>query len=256
MAKKSKSRRILAKWHQRLGLISALVVLLLSITGLFLNHGEALNLDKKFMSSDALLAFYRLPDPVVHSIRIDDIWVSEANARMYINQNYVSDCGGGLRGAVAQAGFLLVACAEQLVLFSANGAVIETLDGAMGVPIPIQVMARCAEQACLDAAGQRYLVDVAALSWRKAAANEGDAAVLAAILTPPFLEPPEELSSLLKKDLRANLISMERFILDIHAGRFLGSLGPLIMDVFALMFIVLAITGVVMSSARSSNKSS
>ena len=45
------------------------------------------------------------------------------------------------------------------------------------------------------------------------------------------------------RDVQSGVISWEKLILDIHAGRFLGVMGVLFMDLVAVIFMLLAATG-------------
>lgn len=46
-------------------------------------------------------------------------------------------------------------------------------------------------------------------------------------------------------------LTVDRVILDIHSGRFFGTLGPWVMDAMAVLFIILSVTGVYMWWHRS-----
>ncbi|MGD2138685.1 MAG: hypothetical protein PVF08_10545, partial [Gammaproteobacteria bacterium] len=68
---KNKSRarllRSLYIWHRYFGLVTALFVVILSITGLALNHTGELQLDARHVRSDTLLDWYgiHVPDTLV-----------------------------------------------------------------------------------------------------------------------------------------------------------------------------------------------
>lgn len=64
MAKKESNRIIKGsvrpwyRWHRRIGITAALFVILLSVTGLILNHNTSLGLNKDFITNELLLNWY------------------------------------------------------------------------------------------------------------------------------------------------------------------------------------------------------
>jgi hypothetical protein len=86
-------------WHRRLGLAVSVIVLLLSVTGLLLNHTDALKLDQTSLRADWLLRWYGYP-PVAapDSFRAGERWVSTAGGKLYLDQTPVAEAGG--RGLV------------------------------------------------------------------------------------------------------------------------------------------------------------
>lgn len=57
------SLRALYRWHRRIGLVSLIFVLVLTITGLLLNHNAELNFHKKHIQSQWVHQWYGLPAP-------------------------------------------------------------------------------------------------------------------------------------------------------------------------------------------------
>ena len=53
-----KQLRSLYLWHRYIGLAAALFVIVLTVTGLLLNHTEELGLDSSSVQSDTLLDWY------------------------------------------------------------------------------------------------------------------------------------------------------------------------------------------------------
>ena len=46
------------RWHRRIGIIAAFFVIILSVTGIILNHNASLNLHKQFITAPWLLSWY------------------------------------------------------------------------------------------------------------------------------------------------------------------------------------------------------
>jgi len=62
--------------------------------------------------------------------------------------------------------------------------------------------------------------------------------------------PPPPLKAALRQAYRGSGLPLERVLLDIHSGRILGTWGVYLMDAAAILFLVLAISGVWLWSKR------
>jgi uncharacterized iron-regulated membrane protein len=58
------------------------------------------------------------------------------------------------------------------------------------------------------------------------------------------ITPPRELVKMLQDEYRGSGLSLERVTLDIHSGRILGEWGVYLMDGAAIVFILLAASGI------------
>ncbi|MFL0800538.1 MAG: PepSY domain-containing protein [Agarilytica sp.] len=241
MSKKGKFRRKLTKWHRRIGLLSALFVFLLSVTGFFLNHTASLGLDSRFISSDALLYFYSVEDPEIRSFPVDERWISQIDHRIYLDERVLMECEGHLLGVVAFEEFSVVACSEKVVMFTAAFDLIEKIDSTFGLPVPILKLADC-EAVCIKNRDATLRLDLDALVWH----NENEAQIT-------WLRPeplPDTLRVQLTQLAKSQVISLEKLMLDLHAGRFMGALGPLFLDLMALCFCAFSATGIYMWSVK------
>ena len=81
-----------------------------------------------------------------------------------------------------------------------------------------------------------YVADEALVSWRERDAVQAHWATQEN--TPPALH------ARLVSAYRGKGLSMERVLLDLHSGRILGSRGELFMDGIAILFLLLASTGI------------
>ena len=64
-SEQNSSQRWLSRWHRWFGVGSIVFILLLSVTGIALNHSDDLNLDSRYLRSPWLLEWYGIdvPDP-------------------------------------------------------------------------------------------------------------------------------------------------------------------------------------------------
>ncbi|MEJ2418358.1 MAG: PepSY domain-containing protein [Exilibacterium sp.] len=235
---RSKLRLILWRWHRRIGLFSALFVLHLSVTGLMLNHTETVGLDRVPLRVSLLLSHYGVKEPALVSYRLNSDWVSHLGSDyLFLNTHELAYCSGGLSGAVVHSGLWVVACGQELLLFTSQAELVERIGAHHGLPQPLERLGKCGGQLCLQSGSKVYQVDIDQLSWQ------------------PYHKPvrwarAEDVPTDIRRGLMDNYmgreITWERVMLDLHSGRLWGKWGPLFTDVIALFFIVLASSGVVM----------
>lgn len=242
MSKKTKLRRKITKWHRRIGLTSAIFVFMLSVTGFFLNHTSALSLGSRFISNSWLLSAYSVERPEIRSYPMGDHWLSQANTSLFLDAEYLSRCEGQLIGAVSQENYWVAICSDSLLLFSFDNELIEKIDSTVGLPLPLARAGLCDLSLCVKTRDSSLRLDLDALDWQDASAQEVQ------WFRPE--QPPETLRLGIENNARSRVISVEKLVLDLHAGRFLGVLGPLFMDLMALCFCLFAGTGIYMWSSK------
>ena len=123
------------RWHRRIGLLCALFVLVLSITGLLLNHTSSLKLSSIKIHSSMLASLYGLPTPAVTSIQVQEKWVShDGSNQLYLGDQPISQCSAPLLGAVMHKNLLLV-----LLIKTASAVLNADLDTLQWQPSTINV---------------------------------------------------------------------------------------------------------------------
>lgn len=237
------ARRVVLRWHRRLGVVLALVLAIVAITGVLLNHTDRLGLSERYVSSDWLLDWYgvRVPSEPV-SFKVGEHFVSQIGTRLYYDATLLEGDYGPLLGAVTIAQTVVVAVEGQLLLFTPDGALIEKLGGQHGVPAGMRGLGRKDEWLVIRAAHGDYLVDAFFSRWR-------ERPFVRAVWAQPTPLPTARKASLVRA-YRAHGLSMERLMGDLHSGRVLGRAGPYILDVAALLLLVLTATGVWMWTRR------
>lgn len=244
----AKLKRTLLSWHKRLGIFSAAFVMLLSVTGILLNHTSELHLGRA-PAPDLVLPLYGVEFPDVKGVLVNNAWFVHANGSLYLDNQVFSSCSGRLVGAVALNNFNIIACAEDLILLTDEGELVERIrapfssysqQGGEAVPFEHQAIGVCSPLLCIQTSGDRvYSFDLDDLSIKRIPKNEQ------ALISWSSLnqELPAAIITSWNKEHLGQEITWERLILDLHAGRFLGAIGPWFMDVIALIFIILAATG-------------
>ncbi len=231
-------------WHRTVGICSALFVVLLVSTGLLLNHSSSLGLDRYPVGNGLLLDLYHIGagvEPV--SVRVGAHWISQLGRRAYLDDSFAMELDGPLIGAVTDGDTLVVASTDRLTVLTPGGRVIEVLGAAEGVPTAMQAIGKDAHGHILIRTPQGgYRGDLETLDWRRWPSSAGQ-------WSGPTTTPGSLLEPLLQ-DYRGHGLSLERVLLDIHSGRILGDWGVYLIDAVALVFLLLAISGIWMWARR------
>ncbi|MDO3386650.1 PepSY domain-containing protein [Gilvimarinus sp. SDUM040013] len=230
-----KLRLFLWRWHRRLGLLAAILLLLVAVTGIQLNHIETLNWDNRPVQSEWLLQLYGVVRPPIKSIQSQDVWYSDIDdGAVYRNGERLASCAGGMVGVAPAQSWQVVACTSELLLVTNEGQLIERIGHSAGAPDKIQAIATCEGQFCLKSDNRWYGFDLNTL------ALEDEFSGLVSAL--PVAEPPKALQAHLQSLQSAVGITWERVVLDLHSGRLLG--GVWVMDFAAIGLILLSLSGI------------
>jgi hypothetical protein len=234
----AKLLRSLYIWHRYIGLAAAVFVILLTVTGLVLNHTEDLALDSRHIDSDLLLDWYGIDAPDdINGYRVGAINITAIGNQVYWNTKRIPRTSTPLLGAVSFADLVVIAIEGELLLFTPDGELVERLGGAAGVPAGMQALGLTPTgELAIHAAHGFYRTDDSFLEWQETdrleAAWSGST------------EPSPALRAALQQAWRGTGLTLERILLDLHSGRILGSRGIYLADAAAILFLVLAISGV------------
>jgi hypothetical protein len=244
---RAKLLRSLFIWHRYIGLASAFFVILLTLTGLLLNHTDDLALDSRHVQSASVLDWYGIKAPdAMTTYTAGSNTITEVGTQVYWNTTPIPQATAPLRGAVEAHELVIIGFEEQLLLFTPDGNLIERLDNSIGVPTGIQSLGRNADgDLVVKTVHGIYQTDSSIMKWHKTADAAIDWTVPAA--------PSPALRAALEQAYRGTGLTLERLLLDVHSGRILGSPGGYIVDAAALMFLLLACSGVWLWSRHHAN---
>lgn len=226
-------RFFLLRWHRRLGVTSALFVLLLVITGFLLNHSHQFGLDRTPLENHWLRHHYGLssnPERLVYSLPAGELKVQSGQLR--VNEKTLGDCAQ-LVGVIEQADQVLAVCSDRLVLLTVKGELIDQADATRGVPEGLSSVAMLGGQILLRRGESSFSVNLSDLSVTPVAGTN----VKWPSTSPEAFVPNEE-------------INWERVLLDLHSGRLFGRSGVWLVDFMAGLFAVLAVSGLIMTRRR------
>lgn len=231
--------RSLYVWHRYMGLSAALLVLIIAVTGVLLNHTEDFNFDSRFVQAEPILDWYGIEPPEqLKSFAAGEQRVVLLGEQLYLDQQLIPGDFHALLGATLLDGMLVVAADGDLLLLTRDGELIERLQAEDGVPASIEQLAVGSGNLLLarTAAGI-YQSDSGLLTWTQ---WDGDATRVQWI-RPTTPEPA--LTTALQQGYRAQILPLERLLLDLHSGRLFGRFGVWLFDAAAVLLILLALSG-------------
>ena len=226
--------------HHRMGVVSALFVLLLSFTGLVLHHGSSLGLDSQFITSSPLLNWYNIEVPgITLSYTAGNRRASIIEQAIYFDDAMLPGSYNNLAGIVESEFGFVIATNNRLILLTEQGELVEVLASVNGVPAGITAIGvGVGGVAILDSAAGLVQANLDSLRW-EAVVDAGIVDNWSAAST-----VPEGLEAAIREHFRSTLLSVERLVLDLHSGRIFGAAGALLVDIMAVLFMLMAATGV------------
>ena len=229
---------VVQKWHKKIGVYIALFVILLSVSGIVLNHSEKFKLNTTYIKMDWLLDLYQIKpasEPVGYLLFNN--WIIQVGERVYFNENEIINDANKLIGVVNVNDINVIAYDGKLILLTNEGDILESLGGAEGVPAGMKAIGHDDQNnIIIQSAHGYYRVNVDILKW-----DEYD-----------FLEATWSTTAEITKSIKADILeqyrgtglTIERVLLDLHSGRIVGGWGIYLIDIIAVLFIIIVITGI------------
>lgn len=126
-------------WHRYLGISAAFFIIILSISGLLLNHSSELQLVTKSVTNNSVLNWYGITSPeIIRAYSAGDNWISQWDKQLYLNQQKIGTYSSTLLGIVDLKEMLVIAVIGKLILVTPNAEIIEVMDHSNGVPAGIK----------------------------------------------------------------------------------------------------------------------
>src|ERR1700693_580797 len=226
--------RLLRRWHARIGFAAMLFFLILAVTGLMLNHGEALGLDGRSVHAEWLARWYGIkPEPPRQVFASGQHVLIATNGRWLLDGKISGEKLPQPVGLAELADIFVVANDAALYVYRENGELIEKLGPGALPDSPVRAIGSSARGIVLRTASGIF-ASADALSWHPAPQRR------------VRWSAPSELSiseGRAYEEALAPGISVQRLLLDLHSGRFAGRYGPLVVDLLAFLLAILSLTG-------------
>lgn len=242
MTRHQRRQHRLRRWHRWLGIGSLVFVVLLSVTGIVLNHSSDLGLDQRYVRAPWLLDWYGIEvPPVAASYAVAEHRVTLVGERLYFDDMELAEGIRTLTGAVATPGFIAVATDDSLLLLTRSGALIERIPLAGELPGRAQAMGVNRTALIVRSEGALFQADEELLGFEPCC----DLKEVDVVWSEPSAVPAEHLQAL-HAAYRGSGVSVARFLADLHSGRLFTAAGPFVMDAAGIILIVLSGFGIML----------
>ncbi|MFT4629950.1 MAG: putative iron-regulated membrane protein [Arenicella sp.] len=222
-------RLFLWRWHRRLGLSAAVLLIWLSVSGVLLNHTSYFNLASIKLPVSLANTVYPVTYTKARLLETSLGMIEQRDQLLYLQGRSIQSCDGQFVGAVMIAQELWLACTNQILILGEKGQLLESLDKFSGLEIPINKIGSCNNSVCLESNQQVFMVDAATVSWLPHQAGASWVSAITSDKQFPQLLP--------------EVHNLQRLILEAHSGRIFGVSGVLLMDLAALAIVLLALSG-------------
>jgi len=223
-----KTLKFFRKSHRHVGIALAVFLLLVSVTGMLLNHTETLRLDHRFVPPFIAKQYYQ--NQTVAGFKLDEHYYYTLDKQLYADRVALTSCDT-IQGIGRLPNQLAVLCDAELILLTPDHELIERIGVAYGLPVNLSRIAVQNDQLLLASDAEIFSFNTANLDAVK--------------VTTVVRHWPERHT--VPVDLLLNdSVSWQQFILDLHSGMFIGIAGKWLADLVAIFLIGMAISGLVM----------
>jgi len=235
MKKKLNIIKKILSFHLYVGLGISLLLIHLSITGIFLNHTDDLDLDKTYISSTWILNLYGLnvPKPSkIFTIQQDNF--SQFDTEVFLNDRPIFLFDSELIGVIKDHENFIIAAQDELFIVNQNGVLI---DKQKILSFTIKSIGKFKEKIVLkDEQLNQWVGESISAKWNPILKDNIDWS------KPGTMTPSNKKG--IKQYFVENGISLEQIILDFHSGAIFKKEGKLFFDLVSLLLIFLSVSGI------------
>lgn len=226
-------------WHRVLGLLTALPLIWVMLTGALLNHTVDWKLDEIQLTHPWLLSAYGMaPSGEPTGVMIGRHQVVEWDGQLFLDARPL-ESSGNLLGAVTDGDGVAVITSDAVLRLDESGATIELLDGVSLPVLPLTGVAAQDGRTFLRNGAGWHLVGPDWLEFTPATEAPFSAQALSAVEN-------EDTKTRLRNAWTRGGLPASRVILDLHAGRFLGSFSKYFYDAVVVCTLWLCLTGLIL----------
>ena len=129
----------LHRWHRRFGVISALFILLLSITGILLQHPEGTGLTQNKVQQQWLLQNYGIDLPKVgSSFQVSSKHITQVDEMLFLEEAKLATFQDRMIAAADLEQWWFVAGTEQVLLYTENNELIDRISYPKPIEPPVR----------------------------------------------------------------------------------------------------------------------
>jgi len=229
--------------HRVLGMSSMLFLILLSISGLLLNHADRLGLPDAAASSWVIRLYGVEVPPLDAAFLVNEQLFSSVAGTVYVDGREIARSAAPLVGAVTANGVTVLATSDELYVCDSNGALIERL--VADDWLPLSRLGTQDEQAVVQTHSGFAVFDTDRMTLSDAPDRKSETIIWAQTVTPTAQQAREAGMAALGR-----AFSWERVLLDLHSGRILPGIGRSIADLAALALLYMCASGIILWMRR------
>ena len=240
MAARRKKRwnRLLHRWS---GILLLIPLVVACVTGMILNHTVDLDLSNRHTSAPWIQARYGMNlegEPTAYGFE-GKAYAASWDGQIFHRSSLIDD-STPLAGAVPLRDGTAVVTTSAVHYYGLDGELIETLGSATLPAAPISRAGRTPDLTLvLETPSGSYTSDENLLSFTKSLESEE-------IVWSTIVTPADSDVKTWKTSFSGDGIPLDRVILDIHSGRFFGTIGKWIYDITVIGVLILSATGFVL----------
>ena len=237
--------RHLRAWHRKLGIITAVFIIFLAITGMMINHANWLSLDISSVKNSWLLNYYGIKAP--NDVRFyADKKISVTDNYVWLDDKLLFESTTAVISAAKFQQFYLIVSSDQISLYSHQGELVDQLDSASGVPDNILALAINNQHIIVKTDDNIMQTDSDFFTWQTVTGDNFN-----------WIKP-EDASNTAKQStilqFKSQFLSWEQVLLDAHSGRIFSQAGVFVSDIIALLLIMLSVSGIYIWLRYANNK--
>jgi len=235
-------RRWTRQSHRWLGVIVLIPLIITSITGVILNHTVDLNLSEKHVTASWVQSRYGMvlnEEPLAFGLKNGPALAASWDGQIFYQKSILTS-KESLTAAVPLRDGLALTTLSKVYYYGLDGELIETLD-ELTLPQGDIIRAGRTDNLALvlETNSGIHISDRELLSFSPLKTHKG-------IIWSEKSIPSEATLQQWKESFFGKGIPMDRVILDIHSGRFFGSIGKWAWDILVIGILVLSISGFVL----------
>lgn len=225
------------KLHRRIGTLCSIPIILIALTGIFLNHSGFFSLNKIFIKNSALLSFYKMqPKELPKGFKVSKNWVSSFEGGLYLDDTKLTEINSKLISATKLNKILVAANKNYLFLIDTKDKFIIEKMGSESLPKgEIIALAVKDKSLLLDTEKGKFKTNFKLSKFKEDKRPE--------LEIPKKSLLPKELEEKVLQNFRGEGVSLSKIMLDIHTGAMFGASGRFVWDIFAACLLLLVGTG-------------
>ncbi len=235
--------RWLWRWHKRIGVMVCLLILFLASTGFVLNHSSQWGWDRTPITSAWVLRSYGFKkDQQIKSLKVNQNWWTVAGTHLFLDERKLKTCDHHWLLPLNIPPWVITACGQQIFLWFEDGQLVDTL---YDLPEPqlLGLVESPQHKPLLLYRDNRYQLELETFTFEPVNVDD-------AVVTPVPEALPKHLHQAILPQAIPEELNWERWLLDLHSGRWFGSWGVFVMDFVAFAMIGLALSGFLLYGLR------